>query len=212
MTAFVSFWSWLGLWLLLAWIFAGCLWCLPHFRGKPVFVFGMAMAVAAVVSQIPWFGYPLRYWSASLAANFSVPFIGLLLIAIAERVARVKLFRRSDWLAAWIFGAVASLLLYPSALGLGPGSFDSYSLGWPWYGKASLVLFAGVAGCTAFLLLQGSRFAFLLLLASVGYFFQVQESINLWDYILDPIYGGVSLIAVATTLGGHLWRRRLNQG
>jgi hypothetical protein len=145
----------------------------------------------------PWFGHSLPHWSASLSGNFSVIMAVLLLVGIISRAGGCNFFRAGDWKAAWIFGAVASLLLYPSALGLGPQNFDSYALGWPWLFRGqSLVLFGG-AGLTAALLIWcGNRFGYVLLLALLAYATGFQESENLWDYILDPVYGAVSLLVV----------------
>jgi hypothetical protein len=62
------------------------------------------------------------------------------------------------------------------------------------------VLFGG-AGLTAALLIWcGNRFAYVLLLALLAYATGFQESENLWDYLLDPVYGAVSLLVVLWTL------------
>ena len=62
------------------------------------------------------------------------------------------------------------------------------------------MLFGG-AGLTAALLIWcGNRFGYVLLLALLGYWIGFQESKNLWDYLLDPIYGAVSLLVVLWTL------------
>jgi hypothetical protein len=161
----------------------------------------IATSVAGVASLgavlFPWFGHSLPHWSAGLSANFSVIMAVLLIVGIVSRAGGCGFLRERDWRAAWIFGAVASLLLYPSALGLGPQNFDSYALGWPWLFRGqSLVLFGG-AGLTAALLIWcGNRFGYVLLLALLAYAAGFQESENLWDYLLDPVYGAVSLFVV----------------
>jgi len=207
MTAAVATWSWLGLCLVLAWLIFHALRLVPRIRGQRHLVCLVALMIAGAITQIRWFGYPLSYWSASLAANFSVNLILLLAIWAAEQLTGRKFFRSADWRSAWFFGAVASVLLYPSALGLGPGSADAYSLGWPWLSTTSVALFAGVAACAAILFLYGNRFAFLLLLATAAYPLQFQESLNFWDYILDPVYGAASIVGVLYVLLGHIRRR-----
>lgn len=160
----------------------------------PTLVAG-AVALGAVL--FPWFGHALPHWSAGLSANFSVIMPLLLLLGILARAGGCELFRSRDWRAAWIFGAIAALLLYPSALGLGPQNFDSYALGWPWlFRSPSLVLFAGAGLAAAVLIWRGNRFGYVLLLALLGYCVGFQESENLWDYLLDPVYGAVSLLVV----------------
>jgi hypothetical protein len=165
---------------------------------------GLAVSVvlAAVVFAIPWFGQRLPFWIMCLAPNASIPVAGLLLAGLFGR----RVFRECDWNAAWTFGAAAAITLYPSALGL--GSFDTYSLGWPWlfWGKSG-ILFGAVAVCSAWLLWRGNRFGYLLLLANLGFTAGFQESTNLWDCILDPLFAAVSLVAclIAAVRG---WTRR----
>jgi hypothetical protein len=157
-------------------------------RGVVALLFYSAVGAAFVFS--PWFGF----WIKSLAPNASFPMAGLLLASVIGCILNKPLFRPVDWNAAWIFGAIASLALYPSALGL--GAFDTYSLGWPWlFHSTSLSLFAGVGIASATLLWFGNRFGYLLLLANLGYLAGFQESTNLWDYILDPLFAAVSLVA-----------------
>ena len=170
-------------------------------------VSGLALAavVSAAVVWFPWFGHPLPFWSASLSANFSVIMAGLLVVSVFDRAFETGIFRPRDWRAAWIFGAVASVLLYPSALGLGPQNFDAYALGWPWlFWPQSLILFGPAAVTAAWLIWCGNRFGLVLLLAFLGYAAGFQESENYWDYLLDPVYGAVSLVMILWMV----WRRR----
>ena len=105
----------------------------PRLSGLPG-VAGLALAAVVSVAAVwfPWFGHPLPFWSASLSANFSVIMVLLLVVSVFDRAFETGIFRPRDWRAAWIFGGVASVLLYHSALGLGPQNFDAYALGWPW--------------------------------------------------------------------------------
>jgi len=191
MTTAVAIWTFLVPLLLLWWTFQRA----AGLKGWLATIVAGVAAFGAVL--FPWFGHSLPHWSASLSGNFSVIMAVLLLVGIISRAGGCGLFRAGDWKAAWIFGAVASLLLYPSALGLGPQNFDSYALGWPWLFRGqSLVLFGG-AGLTAALLIWcGNRFGYVLLLALLAYATGFQESENLWDYLLDPVYGAVSLLVV----------------
>jgi hypothetical protein len=191
MTTAVAIWTFLVPLLLLWWIFQRA----AGLRGWIATSVAGVAALGAVL--FPWFGYSLPHWSAGLSANFSVIMVVLLLVGIISRAGGCCFFRGRDWTAAWIFGAVASLLLYPSALGLGPQNFDSYALGWPWLFRGqSLVLFGGAGVTAALLLWSGNRFGYVLLLALLAYATGFQESKNLWDYLLDPVYGAVSLLVV----------------
>lgn len=187
-------WAAVAVWLLLFWMIQR----LPFCRGRRGAV--VSGVLSAAIVAVPWFGHALPYWSMGLSANFSVTMAVLLGVAIIDRAFGSSVFRKRDWDAAWLFGAVASLLLYPSALGLGPQNFDSYALGWPWlFWKQSFFLFGGAAIVAAGLLLRGNRFGLVLLAASVGCTLQFQESSNLWDYLIDPVFAAASLLAV-------LWR------
>ncbi len=194
----VIWWSAVAPWLLLVWSFQR----LPGLRGWRGAALGGALGTAALF--FPWFGRPLPWWSASLSADFSIVMAGLLAVGIAQRASGRALFSPREWAAAWIFGAFAALALYPSAFGVGPGNFDAYALGWPWLlWRQSFVLFGGVAAVSAFLLWRGNRFGYLLLLAAAAYAGRLQESENYWDYLIDPVYAAVSLVAVVVIV----WRR-----
>ena len=117
----------------------------------------------------------------------SIPLFGLVFVVILGRIFHWKIFSSRDWNTAWIFGAVASFVLYPSALGL--THIDTYSWGW-----APHALVAALALITIFLLWKRNRFGIVLLLAIFAFAFHVQASANLWDYLIDPIFGAVSII------------------
>ena len=195
-------WTALVPWLLLWWIFQRII----GRRGWGAALVAGGVALAAV--WFPWFGHAIPYWSASLSANFSVVMAVLLAVGIIDRARGPGLFRAGDWRAAWIFGAAAALLLYPSALGLGPRNFDAYALGWPWlFWGQSGVLFGAVAAVAAGLILVGNRFGYVLLVATAGYATGFQESTNAWDYLMDPVYGAVALLWVLWIAGQRLTAR-----
>ena len=142
---------------------------------------------------IPIRGTPIALWVRSLSANFSIPFIGLLAVAVWEGEFGRKLFSKADWTAAWTFGAIGGLGLYPLALGW--GSFDPYEWGWRFS-----PLFAAVGVLSALLLWKQNRFGLLLLLAAAAWHLRLLESANYWDYLLDPIYCPLSFVALGLQL------------
>ena len=158
-----------------------------RFFTLPVFPFIVVGLIVAGLLFCPVGGFSLIYWSASLMSCFSIPLIGLLLVLIVERLFSCTLFSPQDWKASWIVGGLGSLVLYPAALGL--GRIDPYSWGW---GLGSF--FIVIACLTLVLLLARNRFAILLLVAMASFDFQLQESTNLWDYLIDPIYAIVALV------------------
>ncbi len=193
MSTTAYWWNAAGLFLLL-------LWTIQRWRGGWSWFFVSAV-VAGAVGLIPFFGHPPRYWLSGLTPNMSVPLVVLVALSVVQRAAGLRLFRRGDWAAAWIFGATASLVLYPSALGLGLRNFDTYALGWPWLAWwPSLLLFGGVAAMAALLVVRGNRFGWILVVAAAAYWLRLQESNNFWDYLLDPLYAAVSLVAAVLLL------------
>lgn len=149
--------------------------------------------VAIVILLLPVQGLPVARWVAGLNANFSVPLTALLVVSVCDRVFARRLLSEREWATAWVFGAVAALLLYPMALGLGP--FDPYEWGWS-LSPLSLV----IGALTAWLIWRQNRFGFVLLLAAMAFQLQLLESANYWDYLLDPIYSLVSIGWVAGRL------------
>jgi hypothetical protein len=90
---------------------------------------------------------------------------------------------------------------------LGLRNFDAYSLGWPWLEwTRSLLLFGPVAALSALLVWRGNRFGWILAASAAAFLFRVQESHNFWDYVLDPLFGAVSLVAVAVGAARRLTR------
>ena len=193
MSASAYWWNAIGLFLLILWLIQ---------RWRPGWRWFLVSALGAVVvSVVPFFGHPPRFWLSGLALNISIPLFVLLAVSIVQRAGGVMLFRPQEWRAAWIFGAAASLALYPSALGLGLRNLDAYSLGWPWLQSwPSLALFGGVGFAAGFLVWRGNRFGWILVIAAAAYLVRLQESNNFWDYLVDPVFGAASLVA-AVVLG-----------
>ena len=149
--------------------------------------------------RIPVAGWSGFAWIRMLEPNPSFTLTGLLAIVLWERISRRKFLRPADWNALWIFGAAAALLLYPTALGL--TSYDHYT--WGWWPRLPI----GTAVVAALFLLRGNRFGLILLLPFAGFLLHLQESENFWDALIDPLYGGVSLGALAVLITQRILRR-----
>src|SRR5262245_6634181 len=87
----------------------------------------IAGGVALAVLLIPVERVAVARWITGINANFSIPLLAILVVAVYERAFARTLFSSKDWNACWIFGAVGGLALYPLALGLSP--FDPYEWG-----------------------------------------------------------------------------------
>lgn len=151
-----------------------------------------SLLLAFFLLRIPVEGWNSFAWIRVLVPNPSFTLTGLLAVALWQRVSGRKLFRSADWNGAWIFGSFAAVALYP--MGLGLTSKDPYTSGW------GPVLPIATALCSMLLLLRGNRCGILLLLPCSGFLLHLQESTNFWDALIDPFYGGLSLIAVVSLL------------
>jgi len=149
---------------------------------------------------IPIGGWSSFQWIMVLEPNPSYTLTALLAVALFQRVGRVQLFSPEDWKAAWCFGALASLILYP--MGLGLSSMDPYVLGW------RFVLPVAVALVGIVLILRGNRFGVILLLPFIGFLLGLQESQNFWDAVIDPFYGGVAILIAPGICWQSIRRRK----
>ena len=159
----------------------GLKWCL----GMALVAFGLLLA--------PVKGLASARWLAGIADHWSVPLMAVLLSAVARRCFGIELLRDKDRRAAWVFGVVAGVALYPLAMGWGP--VDPFGLGWH-FG----LLFVVVALVAALLLWRRNRFGIVLLAAIAAWHLGLPESGNYWDCLLDPIFFVVSLGALARRL------------
>ena len=149
--------------------------------------------LAAGAVWIPVEGMPLARWVAGLNANFSLPFTGLLAVAVWERGGGRSLFSIRDWTTAWTFGAISGLLLYPLALGW--GKFDPYTWGWHFS-----PLFVVVAAITGLLIWSKNRFGLLLLASILACRLRLLESTNYCDYLVDPVYWVISVLGLSMAI------------
>ena len=169
-------------WMALALLFLGRNPFLSRYR-----IIG-SLLLAFFLLRIPVEGWSLFAWCRAFEINDSFTLTGLLGIALCQRLSGRRIFRPQDWDAAWIFGAVTALILYP--MGLGLTSIDPYTWGW------ERILPIAMAAVASILLLTGNRFGIVLLLPLVGFLLHLQESSNFWDALVDPFYGAVSLIVI----------------
>ena len=132
----------------------------------------------------------LVQWCSSLMRSASLPLMGSIVVLLLERLCGWKLFSPRDWKALSMFGILCSLLLYPAALGLGP--IDPYC--WGWENEYFFIVFACLI---SLLLVLKNRFAILLILALLSFDLQWEDSTNLWDYLIDPLY---AILAVIMTI------------
>jgi hypothetical protein len=160
----------------------------------------MKIAVGAATSLlllIPMSGGPLWMRAFSFHPNPSVPLLGIAFGGLWLRLFGVGFFQRRDWNAIWVFGAVAGSMLYLHPMMF--GAVDLYFWGW------DRAISAWIVGIVAIIFLGfGSRLGILLLGALLAYRLTALESLNCWDYVMDPIYWMISnaVLAVRGILAG----------
>ena len=151
---------------------------------------GCFLAALALLS-LPVDGIPLARYLAGVMDHWSLPLLALILSATVKACCGVELLRREDHRAAWAFGVVMGLVLFPAALGLGP--VDTYTWGWR-EGPLPLALTV----ISLLLLVGGNRFGIVLVLAAAAWRWGTPESGNYWDTLIDPPYFFASVFMVTS--------------
>ena len=138
-------------------------------------------AVLAALS-LPLRGIPIGGYVRGIVGDLSVTSLLLLATAIVALASGPKLHDRGELRALAAFVLAGALFLYP--MGLGLTSFDPYALGYSPHVRGFLAALAPVA---LFAWIRGRLLLLLaLVLALAAFRFEVLESSNLWDYLLDP--------------------------
>ncbi len=111
----------------------------------------------------------------------SLPMLGLMVASCARSMFGTTLLRREDWRAIWLFGLFVGSMLYLRQLF--SALPDLYYWGWE-QGLSALVL-----GSVAILFIaMGNRLGVLLFAGLLASGLKIYESLNCWDYIIDPLY------------------------
>ena len=155
------------------------------------------VAGAYVVVMIPVFGLSLAGWLRGMVGDLSLTSVLLLGGALIVRVnpAMGGLWDARERASLLLFISVMALLLYPFALGWGP--LDPYRSG---FGSIGLILMLALLALWA--LRRGlALLSLTIALAVTGWSFNLLESTNLWDYLLDA---PLALYALGATAGGLL--------
>jgi hypothetical protein len=154
--------------------------------GRRAFV----LAGVAVVALTPFGGLSPAGYLRGLTGDLSITTLALLLRVLCGHVFRSAPVEEKDQVVLQVLVAVAGLVLYPLALGI--GTFDPYRLGYasPWLmGTLLLVVLTTW--------LRGLHLAtWCIALAALAYSVGWYESNNLWDYLLDPLVATYGLSAL----------------
>jgi hypothetical protein len=122
------------------------------------------------------------------------PSVTLLALAL-DLLARRRLYSRRERTALLAFAAAASLVLYSSTLGYLP--LDIYRAGFSPWAPVALAIAAIVVAP------RSPAISITALIALVAYDIPIFRSVNLFDYVVDPIVG---IVAIGWVLGAGVRR------
>ena len=178
----------------LAWACAFAL-CVPGLRRRPAYGAAAVLAVAALL-WLPAGGISLLAVLRGAVGAASVTTAVTLAALLCARFACEGVFPRGERVLVAALAAVAGLLFYPPALGL--GAIDPYAWG---YGGVVMPLAVGAVALAA---AASGRWtiAGALTVALAMWRLQLLESTNLWDYLIDPLLVSGGLI----WLIARVWR------
>jgi hypothetical protein len=149
--------------------------------------------LAVAIAAVPVNGLPLARFVAGYGFTPSVPLLALLADGAIRGTRGQGWLKPAERKAAWLWGTLAGLALYPSAMGF--VRFDAYGFGWGF-----TFLGVMVAALSAWLIWRGNRFGIVLVLATAAWQGKIFESSNHWDCLVDPAYTVASVAALATGL------------
>jgi len=146
--------------------------CVKLFRHGPSARYWALAALVLAVAPIQ--GISLAGLVRAHTGDLSVTSVVLLLLGLGGALGVSE--RRA--VSVCVVGLAA--FLYPMALGI--GRFDPYRLGYE-----PRILLGGLALVVAWSLMRGTRALMVGLVGAVaGFGLGVHESVNLWDYVIDP--------------------------
>lgn len=152
----------------------------PKVQAMPLSKRAAVLAVALIVLSVPLWGLSLSGFVRGITGDLSISSVVLLVLALTRSLSGRELVQGVNRHAMLRAVAIAAVLFYPLALGL--GAFDPYRLG---YGN--LWFMAALLGFAIWSSLRYSTFLAVCIALAVGAWSAGwYESPNLWDYLLDP--------------------------
>lgn len=150
-----------------------------------------ATGAVFVVALIPFGGLPLAAYVRGVTGDLSITTLVLLWCALLRPWISAAVDESRHRLVLLALIALAAIVLYPLALGL--GAFDPYRLGYGngWF--VSMSLLVALAAWFRRFYLIALCIAFATIAWAIGWY----ESGNLWDYLLDPFVSIYALAAFA---------------
>ncbi|WP_045835420.1 hypothetical protein [Hyphomicrobium sp. 99] len=120
-------------------------------------------------------------WTTSAVERPSLPGLLLLIVLAIATVTNRRLGASAEFRFGTLMLAVAGLVLYPAAVGF--FNYDTYVLGYSGY-----LLPIGIAFVLGYAIYRGYFIVALALNAAIlSFLFGAGQSLNLWDYVVDPV-------------------------
>ena len=157
----------------------------------PLAVRLLVIVVITLTVLLPLSEYPGWYYVRGAFGDCSITALFLYVALILQQNFSWQLYQENELVLLRRLVLAAALLLYPFALGV--AQYDSYSLGY-----ANLWLLTVLLILTLFCWYKKYYFLAVALTAGVtAWSLQLLESLNLWDYLIDP---ALLLIMILTWL------------
>jgi len=177
-------------------------------RWLPTYALWVLLVLALIAALLPIKGLIIGSYIFSLTSYLSVSSMLLLAAYLLLSCAgtRCQLLRSywdspGQWLPIGCFFVLSGLLLYPLAGGL--TMFDPYRLGFAG-SPASIALPLYLMAWAVICILRGWYLLLLLIVCAVlAFYLKMLPSLNLWDYVMDPLVVIYSLFMLLK----HLCRR-----
>jgi hypothetical protein len=176
---------------------AACMW-VPAIARLARPYLAAVLALVFVLVQLPLNGLPLAGYLRGEIGDLSITTLVLLAGVLIKPWGTAA--SPGDRPALQLMIALAALLLYPMALGL--GAYDPYRLGFgdPLFAAAWLILALGAWYW------RYTTIALCIALCVLAWVLGWYESGNLWDYLLDPFVAIYALSALLRRGVQSLWR------
>lgn len=152
------------------------------------------------LSFVPHDGLALAgYLRGVFGGELAIPTLVLLVWGCLRQTFAWTVTEGVQRMAPLFFFALLGLVLYPATLGL--SSLDPYRFGF----EPGLLLLVSAAAALAFCFLGNCVASLALILTGLAFMLDLKDSLNYWDYLVDPVLFVYSLSVVLRWLGGEVW-------
>lgn len=142
---------------------------------------GVIAALLLIGLFVPVYGLSVSQWLRSVVGDLSVLTSIIFLNILTQRLLNFSLVRPSSRSNLLLGVVLVGVVFYPLAMGV--SAYDPYQLGYsPLFLTALLIVFSLMAWSAS-----KRDLAIILLLPLLAYNLHLLESVNLWDYLLDPV-------------------------